>query len=276
MAAESSIVMQEISLRKSLPSWERHLTHAIENQFGRDIELIDFEDLDGQLKQFISDLVFKVDHCSPEPLVKQPCVIDITHKKFFNLGETETIESIIRAGKNSTIAIGTKYHFLCKEGVCFDHKVNLGAQIVSISMSGGEMRVGENIFIKDQAYNQGLMFYYSHEEKLFIPPKKKVTATVTTFTKKFEQSYTLQFKIERSKRIKIAYLTKRQQRCWWFISKHCCCSYCRPSIGYVYAGELLQALPNFNMDDNYCYFTLDGTLTWIGEECSVQMDQSDI
>ena len=82
------------------------------------------------------------------------------------------LKSIVRAGKNTTIAVGTRYHFKIADGqgVSFEHKYDLGAQIVSINMTGGSMRVGDDYTILwDQEYNKDLKFRYDHEETLSIP-----------------------------------------------------------------------------------------------------------
>ena len=276
-----AVEMQSLSMRKSISSWRGYVANAVQTNLGQDIKLVDSYKtaLYGKwLKNFINDLEFEVYSCSPEPMVIQPCVIDTTNKEFSNLGETETVESVVRAGKNSTIAAGTRYHFLIEEGVSFDHKYDLGAQIVTISMLGGFIKVGESVNKGDQKYNTDLKFHYDHEEKLSIPPKTKVMATITTSTKKFEQAYTLRFRMLRSTGVCLRYLTKRQQKCESFIYCCCCpcCNICKPKVGYLFAGHILRELPNFETDDDYCYFTLDGTLTWISEECSVSMTQSDI
>lgn len=272
---------------KSLPTWENYLKKAAKTKFGQDIEVFDLEEAKKkELQDFVNDLVFKVVHCK-DPMVTQPCMIDVINKEFYNNGDTEKVETDIITGKNTAIAAGTKYHFLIKDGVCFDHKVNLGAQIVSISMIGCDMRVGDSITERDQGYNEDLKFQYDHKEKIVIPPLTKVTAVITTSTKKFEQNYTLEFRIAKSKYIKVQYLSRRQRRWGWLLKvfKYCCfccycccfcCCRCLPSVGYVSASEILQEMPNFDADDEYCYFTLEGTLTWIGEECSVRINPSNI
>ena len=208
---------------------------------------------------------------------RECCVIDITNKEFNNSNIDNNIETEILSGKSTTISTGTRYHFAIKEGVCFDHKHDLGAQIISIAMIGCDMRVGGNRHEKDQAYNQDLEFKYSHKEKLVIPPMTKVTAMITTASKKFEQDYTLEFKIKKSRTILFQYVTRCQQKYCQFFSQCCwCCDCCMDNEGFVTADEILHTLSNFREEDNYCYFTLDGTLVWIGEDFSVQTSQCDI
>lgn len=281
MAAE----MQEIPFRKIVPAWKDHLMNAIENKYGQDIEVLNYEApkdqpqdhnaVENKLMRFVDDLVFKVIHCK-DSMVKHRCVVDITNKEFYN-SNMENVETEILSGKNTAISTGTRYHFLIKDGVCFDHKDNLGAQIVSIAMIGCNMRVGDKLTTTDQAYNQDLMFQYNHKEKLAIPPTTKVMAMITTSSKKFEQDYTLEFRIKQSEGIWFKYVNRRQQKYRRLFSSCCwCCGCCMASVGYVTASEILHALPNFRVEDDYCYFTLDGTLIWIGEEFSVQLNQSDI
>ena len=289
---------EERALRKKLHSWDKILDLAVVKTFGRDIRVVNRDrhkpnNIYTSLRRYIlSELEFEVDHCSKETDMKQPCIIDVTTKEFCNFGDTENVETVIQTNKNSKIALGMKYRYCIKEGVRFD-EFQLGNQIVTVSMTGGSIKCKEDVTnskVNDNAekddakkgnryakaymntYNEDLMFKYDHKEKLTIPPQTKVMATITTFSKKFEQKYTLRFRIEKSRYISVQYYTRCQRLCSWFRS--CCC--CQPSEHLLYAKDLLQDLPNFEMDDRYCWFTLDGTLIWLGEECSVKIENNPI
>ena len=164
--------------------------NAARIQFGPDIRFHDPGAAQKQLAHFIEDLIFTVVHSDAEPLMARPTIIDVTFKEFINLGERENDESIIRVGKNLPITAGTRYQFSMSEGVKFDpHKYNFGPQIVGLAMAGGYMSVGKNYTIKDQSYNQALMFNYHQEEKVIIPPRTKVKAKIVTSTRKYRQKY---------------------------------------------------------------------------------------
>lgn len=295
-------MQEERELRRRIPSWNTVLDLAVVKTFGQEIKVLNRlrstdprkPDIYCQLKTFIGKLEFEVEHCSPEPIVKQPCVVDITTKDFYNYGDTDKVETVIETCKKTSIALGNmKYRYCVKQGVRFD-EFKFGNQIVTLSMTGGSMMVGDSHSLcteeelkKEKAYNQlelthwqiyneNLLFYHDHKEKLTIPPQTKIMTTITTSSKKFEQDYTLRFRARRSEYIFVQYFNRCHRICS-FIRKHCCCSCCcQPIEGILYAKDILQDLPSFEMDDRYCWFTLDGTLIWLGEECSVKINQSSL
>ena len=123
--------------------------------------------------------------------------------------------------------------------------------------------------IKDKAYNQALMFNYYQEDKVIVPPKTKVQAKIVTSTRKHQQHYTLEFSIPRSRCIRVTYMTHAQQQL-----NICFC--CQPNVGYIYAVDLMRGLPNFKDSGGYCSFTQVGSLTWIGEGCSVEKSEQPV
>lgn len=269
-------IMMQQPLRETtgLVTWWDRLVDAARIRFGPDIQLHDTVATQKRLASFIEDLLFTVVHNDPEPLMARPTIIDVTFKEFINLGERENDETIIRVGKNLPVASGTKYHFSMSEGVSFDHKYNFGPQIVGLCMTGGYMSVGKNYTIKDQSYNEALMFNYYQEEKVIIPPKTKVKAKIVTSTRKYRQNYTLEFSAPRSRFVLVSYYTGAQQEfqdCY-----NGCCGLCQPNVGYLYAADIMRTLPNFKDSDGYCSFTQDGILTWIGEACSVEKSEQPV
>ncbi len=268
----NAVMMQPLHEATGLVTWWDRLVNAARIRFGPDIQLHEPAVTQKRLARFIEDLLFTIVHSDPEPLMARPTIIDVTFKEFVNLGERTNDETTIRVGKNLPIASGTRYHFSMSEGVKFDHKYNFGPQIVGLCMTGGYMSVGTNYAIKDQSYNEALMFNYYQEEKVTIPPKTKVKAKIVTSTKKYRQKYTLEFSTPRSHFILVSYFTNAQQQ--YQDCNYCGC--CQPSVGYLYAADLLRTLPNFKDSDGYCSFTQDGVLTWIGETCSVEKSEQPV
>ena len=233
------------------------------------------KDLVQQTDSFVNDLMFKVLTCSPEPMQIQPCMVDSITNEFRNVGGTHQLESIVKAGKNETIAAGTRYHFKITDGqgVNFGHNYELGVHIVSINMTGGRMRIRDNYnTLWDQKYNEDLMFRYKHEEKLTIPPMTAVVATVTTSTKIMEQEYTLEFHIKRNRKIWLKYFTPFQRMCRCLVTCCCCCE--GYSLGTLNAEDILKTLPDFRAEGKYCYFTLNGKLMWIIEDGKIETSEN--
>ena len=268
---ENLVIQQPQQQARGPVSWWDRLINAARIRFGPDIELQSAAVTQNELSHFINDLLLKVVHSDPEPTMVRSSIIDVTYKEFVNLGERANDESIIRIGKNAPIAIGTRYHFIMTgSNLQFDNKYNFGAQIVTLSMTGGYLSVGGTYSsIKDQAYNQALMFNYNQEEKVTIPPKTKVNAKIVTSTRKFQQNYTLEFSTPRSRCIRVTYLTSAQRQL-----NLCFC--CQPSVGYIYAADIMRNLPNFKDSNGYCSFTQDGALTWISEACSVEKSEQPV
>ena len=289
-------MQEERELRRRLPSWNRILDVAVVKTFGQDI-LVKPRDkikMREYLKnKFLTKLEFEVEHCSPEPILRQPCIIDVTNKEFFNQGEVETVETVIQNYKNSTLGFGSKYRYKVTDGVRFND-FKLGYQIVSLSMTGGSMMLQSDDsegtvkkvrttsrfestkdLIHWQVYNQDLMIHYDHKEKLSVPPMTKVTAMVTTISKRSEQEYTLRFRCSKDEIIPVTYYNRCQRICSFF-NKLCCGCCCGPTKGVLFAKDLLQGLPDFEQDDRYCWFTSKGTLIWLGEACTVKISQESL
>ena len=269
-------IMMQQPLRQvdGMVTWWDRLVNAARIQFGPNIRLHDTRAIQNQLASFIEDLLFRVVHSDPEPLVARPTIIDITLKEFVNLGEREKDETIIRVGKNLPITSGTRYLFTMSEGIKFDHKYNFGPQIVGLSMTGGYMSVGKDYTVNDQSYNEALMFNYNQEEKVIVPPKTKVQAKIVTSTRKYRQNYTLEFSTPTSDFIYVTYFTGTQQKFIDSCFKGCGC--CQPTVGRLYAADIMRTLPNFKDTNEFCSFTQTGVLTWIGEACSVEKSEQTV
>ena len=144
----NAIIQQQPQQQTELQmTWWDRLVNAARIRFGPDIQLVESPAVtQNELTRFVDDLLLKVVHSDPEPSMVRSAIVDITHKEFVNLGERENDESIIQVGKNAPIAIGTRYHFIMTgSNIRFDNKYNFGAQIVTLSMTGGYLSVGGDI-----------------------------------------------------------------------------------------------------------------------------------
>ena len=264
-AGESVVMQQPVHVATGLFTWWDLLMNAARIKFGGDMQLHNKHSVQSELACFVENMLFTVVQSDPEPLMERPTIVDVTFKEFVNHGERENDETTFQLGKNSPIAAGPRYLFFMKGGIKFDHKykLNLGAQIVGLSMAGGYQTVGSNILTTEQSFNPSVQFFYNQKEKIVIPPKTKVKAKIITSTRRFRQNYTLEFSAPRSSSILVEYFTSTQLQYL--------CNCFQPTIGYVYVGDIMRTLANFRETaDGYCCFTQNGTLTWIGEVCSVE------
>ena len=264
----ASIVLQQpVRQSTGLVTWWDRVIHAARIRFGVDILIHNKAALRRSLAKFIEDLLFTVVDSEPEPLMARQTLIDVTFKEFVNLGERENDKTVIKVGKNLPLATGNRYHFTMNEGVKFDHKYNFGAQIVGISMAGGYMSVGTSYTVKEQSYNTNVKFSYDQKEKIVVPPKTKVKAKIITSTRKLRQKYTLEFSAPRTSFITVEYYSSTQDQLNL-------CGCCNPTVGYLYASDIMQTLPNFKVTaDGFSCFTQSGTLNWIGEVFTVEKSE---
>ena len=85
-----------------------------------------------------------------------------------------------------------------------------------------------------------------------------MTAKITSYSNKYEMFYTLKLSVLRSATVPVLFRTK-------------CCLITHRNAGVVYVSDMISSLPNYNGQDvgNTASFMQTGTLSWIGEGCSV-------
>ena len=274
----SVITDQPLGQFSDVPIWLDVLFNAVEAKFGKHVEICNFMDVNLQLKKFVNSLCFEVvDSGTKKDIsVSQPCVLDVTHKEISNNNGDDSDKVDLGVGKDTSVFVGMKYHFLSKNGVQFDTSYKLGTQAISVGITGGFIRVGDDITTKDQSYNTKLKYEYLQKEKVIIPPDKKISAKITTTSKKYSSDYTLSFiALTKAEAIEVHLVHKFQKKFFCFIADGCplCCG---PLVRHLSTIDLLQAMPDFKADEKFCTFTIDGILTWIGEDCKIEKTQMDI
>ena len=236
--------------------WLDHVFSAVEKKFGH-VQITNLEEVKEQLQHFVDDLQFEVvdSGTKKDPNITQPCILDISYKKFCNNQGDSDHNSIVQVTKNTSLAVGPRYQFFPKNGVHFDHKYDMGSQIFSISMTGGFLRVGDCTLEKEQKYNDELRLQYGQEENIAVPQGSKIIAKITTSSMKYELEYTLRFfGTNKKKTIKVCIVRPCQKKylCCIFENCLCCCFCCKPRIEYLSAADLLHNMPNlevFSIED---------------------------
>ena len=233
--------------------WLDHVFSAVEKKFGH-VQITNLEEVKQQLEHFVDDLQFEIldSGTKKDPGITQPCILDISYKKFCNNQGDSEDNSIVRITKNTSLAVGPRYQFFPKNGVHFDHKYDLGFQIFSISMTGGFLRVGDSTLEKAQKYNDELRLQYGQEEKIAVPQGSKIIAKITTSSKKYELQYSLRFfGMNKKKTIKVC-IVEPCQKIFCCVFENCCCFCCKPRVEYLSAADLLHNMPNlevFSIED---------------------------
>ena len=245
----------------AVTQWD-FLVNAAKSRFGQSIQVISTQPTSITLDSFFKDLQFSVLYHDVEPTETRNMVIDVHIKEYVNRSSDERDETVTQVRRPGSITQGNRYHFVPISGLTFNFGKDIGAQIVGLAAIGGNLGVKEDSIASGQHHQMfsNFHFEYKQEEKISVPPNRKVKAKITTSTVKYEMRYTLEFKIPSSRFVNVTYLNRFQQ----FL-----CGLCR-SCKPVYAADILQDLPNFREENGWCFFQQVGILTWIGENCSVE------
>ena len=253
-APQAQNVIQNVTLQD-------FLVNAAKSRFGRNIRVLQTLPSTIALKNFFEDLQFSVLYHDADPTETNYTVIDVHIKEYANRSSEEKDETVTHVSHPGSITHGNRYHFIPISGLTFNFGKDIGAQIVGLAAIGGNLGVKEDSTASGQHHqlSSNFNFEYKQEEKISVPPNRKVKVKVTTSTVKYEMRYTLEFKIPSSRFVNVTYFDQFQQ----FLCG--LCRSCRP----VYAADILRDLPNFREENGWCFFQQVGILTWIGENCIV-------
>ncbi len=205
----------------------------------------------------------------PKPVEKTRTIVDINMKEYVNHGKVAQDESIVQVNKKSSKSEGDRYTFSSTKGINFGFAGNLGAQVMGASVAGGSVGISGHYDKSksttegtEKSSTKGFEYSYNQEEKIVVPPRTHVKATITTYRMKYEMNYTVKLSVDRNAFLQMVYKTTCQHLCFgvW------------RSSGYVNIRDMFSTLPNYNPEDedDTASFTQDGTLSWVGEGCSVE------
>lgn len=239
---------------------------AAKERYGQDIRVIKSPFYEKK----VNNIEFELSVVDKErkPREKTRTIVDINMKEYTNHGKESQDESIVRINKSSSATKGERYSFSTTKGVDFGIGGNIGAQVMGLAVAGGSLGITGNYNRSksktegtEQSNEEGFSFSYEQEEKIAVSPGTRVEATITTYRMKYEMEYTLKFRVKRNSTIPVLYRTSCQQMCFGM---------CR-SNGVVNVRDILSTLPDYNPEDedDTASFTQKGTLSWVGEGCSV-------
>ncbi len=196
-----------------------------------------------------------------EPREVTRTVLDIVIKDYVNGGKEGQDQTILKASKGSLIPTQKQYNFFTSNGIDFGFSNNIAAQIMNLSVFGGTALYNRSVTEEARFPNVAIAFNYEQEEKITVPPGKRVKAKITSYSVRYDMNYTLKFSVYRNVTVPVSYRTKCQQCCFGFCS----------NTGSVLANDMISVLPNYNGNDENgtASFTQTGTLSWVGEAYSV-------
>ena len=252
------------------------LEEAARIKYGRRISFLWTSATDAQLKHFWDNLRISIRPVDTEPREVGRSIVDITTKDYVNSG-SESDESTIEIYKPAGIAKGTSAEWYVQNGLTWGVSSTIGTNIMRLAalvpVRGTVGAVGSitKRRLEEEALGHTLSadtlsFTYKREEKIVVPPRSKVTVTITSYAIRYSFHYTLQLSALQSEAISIKFRTPFQD-CWGG-----CCPGCCTSSGFITARELLTAslLPGYCEESDWVHFTQDGVLSWVGDGSKVQ------
>ena len=189
------------------------LVNAAKSRFGQHIQVLRTSPYVVALNKFFEELQFSVLYHDAEPTETKSTVVDIHTKVYVNKSNDERDETVTQVSRPGSVTQGNRYHFTPTSGLTFNFGKDIGAQIVGLAAIGGNLGVKEDSAASNQHHKMSSNFHfeYKQEEKISVPPNRKVKAKITTSTIKYEMRYTLEFKIPSSRFVNVTYLDRFQQ-----------------------------------------------------------------
>ena len=239
----------------SVTFWQLY-EHAARARYGEDITVV----RNSYYERLVNSIEFQVSVVEKErePREVTRTIVDITTKEFINRGKDVVDKTKIQLQKTTATPGGEKYRFTTPGGVNFGFGGNIGPQVMAMSISGGSLRItgqfsGTSRLQNEHAYSLS----YNREEKISVPPATRVTAKIVSYSNKYEMLYTLKFRVSRDAMVPLLYRTN-------------CCLFTCNNQGAVFVSDMISSLPNYTREDHgTASFKQAGTLSWIGEGCSV-------
>ena len=254
------------------------LEEAARIKYGRRISFVWTPETDAQLKHFWDNLRISIRPVDTEPREVGRSIVDITTKDYVNSG-SESDESTVEIYKPAGIAKGTSAEWYVQNGLTWGVSSTVGTNIMRLAalvpVRGTVGAVGSitNRRLEEEALGHTLSadtlsFTYKREEKIVVPPRSKVTVTITSYAIRYSFHYTLQLRALQSEAISIKFRTPFQDFWGSCLDLLGCCR----SSGFITARELLTAslLPGYGEESDWVHFTQDGVLSWVGDGSKVQ------
>ena len=203
-------------------------------------------------------------------------IVDVNEKIYSNSegGEDETTIKIVNCVENTE---GHNYTTTVTKGVQWGVNANVGLQLglpqvgagLNAGLGGNYQRSTTNTFSKEEKKENRVELQSHHEEKVKIPPGKKVTVKMTSYRVRYKLQYTMEYKI-----FKEAYIRVRIDTCGGLGISGILplCSGTR----IVTAEQLMQSLPGFREDEEFAYVTQEGELRWIADRMVVEKILTDM
>ena len=215
-------------------------------------------------EKMVNDIPFRMSIIEKERVPREATrtIVDITTKEYTNNG-VEKDETVLKITKQSLKHTENTYSFSSTRGVDVGFGDRIGTTLMNMSIAGVS-----TIYTRNKSKTtgfeipgqQGFAVSYEREEKIIIPPGKRVTVKVISYRVKYMMNYTLKFTVNTFSSVPLKYQSGCQQGCL---------GNCH-SKGSVLPRDMISTLPNYCTEDEHPSFTQSGTLFWFGEASSVE------
>ena len=262
----------EMSVKKTK---EDLLEDAVNAKYGPRITLRKTAITENSLKRMWENIeVTSVDPKDHKPKEVARRIVDINTKEYINRG-SEADESSVNISKSAGSERSTTADWTSTTGVEFGASANIGASVMGLAAMvpvGGNIGFGGSVSKqKTDSKHFGKSFCdtstlsYTQEEKISVPPRTKVTATITTYSVTHRMEYEVEFGYNKSNNfIPVRYQTSLQS----------CFGGCCSKSGFITAAELLNRLPGFRQEDDRVFFKQEGAVSWVGEGAKVEKEET--
>jgi len=244
-----------------------YLINAVHKKYGRGILLIGA--IESDIKEFWRNVEVKASNSGfqdkpPQEVTRQ--IVDISAKEHVNNG-TEEDEVEVLNNEEETRTEQKSYSLSFEKSWEFSGNINVGASFFnafgvggpSIGLGGSIKRTKKTLQDLTKEEERSLSQQYSLTGKIKVPPKTKLTVTITTYAVNYKANLKAAFAVSMSNVIPFYYKSG--------LGKLCCAGIgptCR-RVGYITAEELFQGQNEYNVDGGNITFSRETELSYLAE-----------
>jgi len=238
---------------------------AAQRLYGRSIRLRKTRITDQDKVKFVKSLFSDAKLVyGGEPKEQSAIPVDVNKKEYFNhQGDLQSDETVVEIIRSVESIQAHNYRQELTNGLELGGNANFGLQLglpqIGVGASagvGGDIKEHSSETNSLENTKQSKVGQEAHhKEKIQIPAGKKLTVKITTYRVRYKTEYRLEFKIAKTKQIRISF-----GRCLGI----CCCV----GSGSLDASQIFQE-QNHREDEEFIYIQQDYELWWTTERIEV-------
>ena len=257
-----------------------YLVRAAKAKYGQDIFVLGATKR--ELATFWEDTVnYRAIEISEEPTPKGRTIVDIDTKSHLN--DREEDEEVDAPDRNDQFEITSKkgsahsntktYQLKFDEAYTYQVGGSLELKPQFFNMAGGGIGIsGSRTKQTSRGMTSGstseetLSQEYQLVEKLVVPPKTKVKATIKTYAVTYEGKSVTEVSAPKWARIPVHYRTMLSRQLGGILI----------TTGYITARELFRARPNFREEEEMVYFVEETKVSYLGEDVQILKEKQKV